>query len=181
MTFSVTLVSNRGALPRVYRENITMHRLFSLLIALVIMVGCKDDPAPKFNPDPNTVYFLIGERAVVRGESFIIGLTDPHHIETARATLQSGEEKIVFAEISKITNPRSQANLDLANGGKWSWYVSKVLEFTDVTAEIYDGWPSYVEENYNEFVENTKGNNGTGRIGFWNYTLKREVSHEELN
>jgi hypothetical protein len=157
-----------------------MKALFSFLCILMIAVGCNDDSAPKFTPDPNTVYFLVGERTAVRGESFIIGLTDPQDIQSARAILLSGEEKIVFAEISKITNSRSQGNFDLAKGGKWSWYVTDVLEFTDVTAEIYDGWPSYVEENYSDFVENTKGANGSGRIGFWNYGLKREVSHEEL-
>jgi hypothetical protein len=157
-----------------------MTRLLFILSVLVFSVSCEDEPSRAFKPDPNTVYFLVGEKVESRGESFIIGLTDPYDITTARAIIESGEQKIVFAEISKITNPVTQGNVDLLKGRKWSWHVINVMEFVDVTAEIYDGWPSYVEENFDEFVENTKGDNGHGRIGFWNYVIKREVSHDEL-
>jgi hypothetical protein len=159
-----------------------MSRILLCVLIICAFAGCSDDDEPvTFKPDPATVYFLVAETTPGRGDSFIIGLTDENEIEAARDIIETGQSKIVFAEISPITDRSRQGNFDLQNNKRrWSWYVSKFVEFTDVTAEIYDGYPTYVEEHYDEFVATTKGDNGKGRIGFWTYTVSREVSHDEL-
>jgi hypothetical protein len=151
------------------------------LFFLLVLFSCgSDEKSVLFKPDPDTVYFEVGENSLVHRDSYLLPLSDPADIEAARASIQNGESKIVIAEISRITNPATQLNFDFGHNRKWSWYVSDFLQFTDFSIEILDGWPEYVEENYDEFVNVTKGDNGKGRIGFWNYSIKREVSHDEL-
>jgi hypothetical protein len=53
--------------------------------------------------------------------------------------------------------------------------VTKFLGFVDVTAEIYDSWPTYVEEHLDEWLLQSDG-----IIGFWAYTVKRKVNTSEL-
>ena len=151
------------------------------LVLVVACVSCqRDEESAEFKPDPTAVYFLVGELSPVHGDSYLLALNDEEDIEAAREIISTGESKIILAEISRITDRRSQLNIDLNNGRRWSWYVSHFHEFADFTIEILDGWPGYVEDNYEEWVDVTKGDNGKGRIGFWNYTIKREVNPTEL-
>jgi hypothetical protein len=91
-----------------------------------------------------------------------------------------GESPIVVASISRNDNDHYSLNKDIPNNRKWSWHITEFHGFADNTIEILDGWPEYVEENYSDWVKTTKGDDGKGRIGFWSYTLVREVSYEEL-
>jgi hypothetical protein len=152
----------------------------ALAIALLISACSSEDDKVRFQPDPAAVYFEVGEISPGHGDSYVIALTDPFAIAAAREIIASGESKIVIAEIERITDHAHQFNADLNNNRKWSWYVSGFIEFSDFSIEILDGWPGYVEENFDDWVSVTKGDNGKGRIGFWNYTIKREVGHAEL-
>jgi hypothetical protein len=149
-----------------------------LIIALVL--GCREDATNKLTPDPSLVYFLVGEINANNNETFILPLTNPQDIQAARAYLENGEKKIVLAKISADNKKSYSLNKDLLNNRSWSWHISEFLSFADYSIEIYDGWPSYVEENYEEWVANTRGNGNDGIIGFWNYAIKREVSYDEL-
>jgi hypothetical protein len=150
------------------------------IVALLLCLSCADED--KKNPviDPSYVYFQVAEITPTHGDSYILPLKDPAAIAQARELIQSGQTQIVVAEISKDENENYSINKDLKNNRVWSWHVSGFLGFADNTIEIYDGWPEYVEENYDEWVEITKGENGKGRIGFWNYTVVREISAAEL-
>jgi hypothetical protein len=161
---------------------VVMRSPILLLLLLPLLIGAchSSDEEIVFEPDPTAVYFQVGEISPEHGDSYLLPLTNPSDIAAAREMIESGESKIVVAEISKVTDPAKQYNVDLNNNRKWSWYVSHFEGFSDFTIEILDGWPTYVEENYDEWVEITKGDNGKGRIGFWNYTIKREVPPAEL-
>lgn len=142
------------------------------------MAGCDDDKKPQ--PDPSLVYFLVTERSPDKGETFILPLKDPADIAEARDLIESDEDKIVLARITTNDSDNYSLNKDINNKRTWSWHISQFDGFADFSIEIYDGWPSYVEENYEEWVANTKGSGTHGIIGFWNYSISREVSVSEL-
>jgi hypothetical protein len=48
---------------------------------------------------------------------------------------------------------------------EWSWHVTEFVTFGQIAAEILDGWPTGVEE----------GKVGGPTIGFWHYTVVREL------
>jgi hypothetical protein len=146
----------------------------------LLLVSCKnDEPSPK--PNPNFVYFLVGETNQNNDDSYILPLLNTADIAQARALIADpSQRKIIVAEITRDNNVNYYVNKNLVGNKRWSWHVAEFLGFADNTIEIYDGWPTYVEENYNEWVRITKGENGNGRIGFWNYTIIREVNASEL-
>lgn len=155
-------------------------KLIFVLACLGICACGSDDDSPAI-PDPSLVYFLVTDVDDVHGESFILPLKDPAHIETARQLIGDHESKIVVAQISNNPNDHYSLNRDLLNDGRlWSWHITTFEGFADNTIEILDGWPSYVEDNYAAWVANTKGSGTHGRIGFWNYAVVREVSKSEL-
>ncbi|MDZ4860000.1 MAG: hypothetical protein SGI88_13560 [Candidatus Hydrogenedentes bacterium] len=148
-----------------------MRRFALLPLLLVALTGCA-------RLDPNAVYFLVSEQKTFHGDSFIVPLTDPDHIAHARALIDNPENAgspIVVAAIERCT-ACDGINRDLLNDGNyWSWCVTAVDGFADVSAEIYDGWPTYVEENLDAWFDTTQGN-----IAFWSYTVTRELTSREV-
>lgn len=143
---------------------------------IVVLAGCKDDE----RVETGIIYFLVEELTEEHGDSYVLQLSDPAHIAEARAIIAgTSDPKIVLAEIAE-ERAGTYNNKDLNTNSDWSWYCDEFLGFYDNTIEIYDGWPGYVEENYDEWVENTRGNGENGVIGFWNYTVTREVEPWEL-
>jgi hypothetical protein len=156
-----------------------MKNLVWPIFILALLTGCEEDDNPI--PDPSFVYFKIGEINPYHNDSFILALKDPEDIEQAREMIQDPQKrKIVVAEITKDKSIGYYLNKDLNQNRKWSWHVAEFLEFADNTIEILDGNPTYVEANYDEWVDITKGENGNGRIGFWNYSILSEIAKEEL-
>lgn len=156
-----------------------MRKIFLIALAILTFASCNDDD--NVTPDPAFVYFQIGEINEHHGDSYILALKDALAIEQAREMINNPDKRmIVVAEITKSKSVNYYINRDINTGKKWSWHVAEFLEFADNTIEILDGNPSYVEDNYNEWVSITKGENGNGRIGFWGYTVIREVDKEEL-
>lgn len=140
----------------------------------MFLTGCPGGPG-------GVRYFLVAEGLYApHGDSFILPLTDPDDIAHAKALIRNPNRAgapIVVAKIAAGSSNGDYINRDLrGSGAPWSWHVSEFLDFSDFTIEIYDGWPGYVEDNYDEYVANT---NGT--IGFWSYTVVREVSPCELD
>lgn len=146
---------------------------------VAVLCSCNNDDEKPL-ADPALVYFLVTETDVEHGDSYILPLKDEEDIAAARAIIANHETKIILAEISSNINENYSINKDLLNNRTWSWHVVSFNGFVDTSIEILDGWPTYVEDNYSEWVENTKGDGINGNIGFWNYTLKREVSADEL-
>ncbi len=155
-----------------------MKILLGAMVAL--LCSCSNDDDEKPVADPALVYFLVTETDVEHGDSYILPLEKSEDIAEARAIIANKEKKIILAEISNDTNENYSSNRDLLKNRTWSWHIVSFNGFVDTSIEILDGWPTYVEENYSEWVENTKGDGTNGNIGFWNYTLEREVSADEL-
>ena len=130
-------------------------------------------------PGDGTRYFLVAERDVVHGDSYVLPLSAPEDIAHAEALIDDPDTAgapIVLAKIVQGSSEGDYVNRNLSDAGEaWSWRVTEFLGFSDVTAEIYDGWPAYVEENYDDFVGTTQG-----QVGFWSYTIVREVARCEM-
>ena len=150
------------------------------LLAMLCFLFCTCTEKKEDKPDPEVVYFLVAETEALHGDSYMLPLTKPDDIAQARQLIINHESKIVTAEISTDPADPYPVNMDLTGHHTWSWHVSKFLGFADMSIEILDGWPSYVEEHYDEWVAVTKGPNGKGRIGFWSYTVVRELSEAEV-
>ena len=157
-----------------------MKHCFLVICGLLLFAGCRDESKDTPDPDPSLVYFMVAETNPVHGDAFILPLKDAGQIAEARQIIHDGGTPIIVAEITKNNNDHYSLNKDLKNNRKWSWHITEFLGFADNTIEILDGWPEYVEDNYSDWVKTTKGPNGKGRIGFWTYSLVREVSVDEL-
>jgi hypothetical protein len=87
--------------------------------------------------------------------------------------------KIVVAEISNAVS--THGNKDLKRDIHYSWKVTGFLGFADTTTEILDGWPQYVEDHYEEWVQVTKGDMEMEGSDSGGYSIVREVDPSELN
>lgn len=139
-----------------------------------VSMGCKKASAGE---EAGVRYFLVSEKRTNHGDSFILPLTDPVHIQAAERIISSGSFQIVSARINYGNGDGSYVNRDLLDPGKrsWSWHVVEFSGFYDLGAEIYDSWPTYIEENLDEWMQMNDG-----RIGFWSYTVTRKVAASEV-
>ena len=125
-----------------------------------------------------TAYFLVAEAVPLHNDSYILPLTDPDHIARAEAMLAGREpSQIVVARIARGSGDGDHLNRNLAAADRapWSWHVAAFVGFADITAEILDGWPGYVEEHLDEWLAATDAT-----IGFWSYRIRRRVDAAEL-
>ncbi|MCU0288464.1 MAG: hypothetical protein MUF15_18975 [Acidobacteria bacterium] len=146
-----------------------------ILLILIFQGGCKKSSGL----DGGTVYFLVSEMVPVHGDSYILPLTKPEDIAAAENIINgTAPAQIVVAEIDYGNGKGFYKNMDLLDPNKrvWSWHVKEFLNFADFTIEILDGWPTYVEENLDQWIQNTNG-----RIGFWSYTVTRKVDPSEMH
>jgi hypothetical protein len=121
------------------------------------------------------VFFLVGELpdAQIHYDSYILPLTDPTDIQHARDLISQGPGiggTIIFADIAKGSDGIN-GDYIAPDTGPWSWHVTKFNGFGDFGIELLDGWPTFVEQDVDGWIANTNG-----QIGFWNYTVVRELS-----
>ena len=122
-----------------------------------------------------TIYFLVGEKeSPVHNDSYVVGLSEYEDIRHARQIIINPEitpGQIVVARIER-SNPEGLNRNYVAEGlPVWSWRVDEFEGFAEMTAEIYDGWPTWVEEDPNWWVSGST-------IGFWHYTVVQELGTE---
>ncbi len=97
-------------------------------------------------------FFLVAEhpRNVIWGDSFVIGLTNVAHIAHARELIAKGPAEagapIVMATIAGGADGVNR-NLRSKDAATWSWHVTAVDGFADFSAELFDGWPTFVERD----------------------------------
>lgn len=144
-------------------------RLCLILALLLGLAGC---PVPR-----GPAYFVVSELDPVRNDSYLLVLNEPDDIRHARRLAQNPfntSPRIVVAKIAPGSgNP---VNEDfVGGGGPWSWHVTEFVEFADFTIEILDGWPGFVEQDVAGWIANTNG-----YIGFWSYTVTRELAEDEI-
>jgi hypothetical protein len=117
------------------------------------------------------IYFLVAEPNGIihddpgHGDSYVLPLTDPCDIAHARDLIINGKSAGQPIVVASIT-----CSPDCIN--PWSWHVTEFLGFADMTPEILDGWPGFVDYNCTAWCNNTQS-----RIGFWRYTVVSELGY----
>ena len=119
-----------------------------------------------------TVYFLVADPTPGFNDSYVLPLTDANDIAHARDLIAYGPgigQPIVMANIACGMN---NINRDYLADGKpnWAWHVTSFINFADISAEIYDGYPGGVHSDCQWWINNTGG-----KIGFWGYTVVAEL------
>jgi len=123
-----------------------------------------------------TIYFLVAEPLgwVVHNDSYVLPLSKEEDLNHARYLISrywlgysEGDQTIVVANVVAAKDDINRNFLD-PKFPKWSWQVSEFLVFSFSTPEILDGSPSQLEP-----FDGSSG--GQAAIGFWNYTIVREL------
>lgn len=99
----------------------------ALVVPLTLLVACDDD-SPTSPSNSTVVTFR------VQNETFRVRLTTREQVEAAKAARDGGSVRIPTGRIV--------AGQDVNVG--WSWHLEDV-GFAEVTMELCDGLPSYVE------------------------------------
>jgi hypothetical protein len=116
----------------------TLSPLVAVAVAAGAFAACGDDDdgGNGATPEPTA---MIATFRVADIETYRVRLTDPVDIETAR--------KLLAGELDPlIPNGRVVRGETDVNEG-WSWHIDPGdFEFAEVTVEVCDGLPSYVED-----------------------------------
>ena len=138
------------------------------------------------------VYFLVSEFPDQKehGDSFVLPLEEAGDIAHARDLVARGRAAGRTLVAADVVAGADQINRDILAPGKpaWSWHISKFDQFADLSIELTDGWPTFIEQDVQGWINNTGGgsvdedgdgkpdNDATvGRIAFWNYTVTAEL------
>jgi hypothetical protein len=118
----------------------------------------------------DTIYFLVGG-IYPTNDSYVLALSNSADIVHARKLVRHGPGiggALVVARIIR-SNPEGLNRNYVAEGlPVWSWRVDEFLGFSDMTPEIMDGSPTWVEEDPYMWPSGSV-------IGFWNYTVVAEM------
>ncbi len=120
-----------------------------------------------------TVWFEVGEISPVRAQSFLVPLSDPEQIAHARDLIARGPSagSTILSASIQAGGDGFNRNLKITGSPLWSWHVTGVAGFADMAIELCDGWPGFVEQNPQAFIDNTNG-----QICFWGYTVVSELA-----
>lgn len=114
-----------------------MIKKFFLIIASLLILSCSSE-----NPiqPPNDQFFIVQ----VGNERFTMQVTDATTIQLATENFQGKNQKFPSGRIA------------LGNGGfnsPWSWhFIPETVRMVDVSIEVCDGLPSYVNSHLNDFL-----------------------------
>jgi hypothetical protein len=139
------------------------------------------------------VYFLVSEipGQGEHGDSFVLPIENPDDIAHARDLVRFGTSAGRSLIDADIVAGADNINRDILAAGKpaWSWHVSNFSGFADLSIELTDGWPGFIESDVQGWIDNTGGgtvdNDGDGipdgpatigHIAFWNYTVTHELT-----
>lgn len=119
-----------------------MSRLFFPAgLALAIALGVIACGAPAASPTPSVAPTPAGVIVTFRvvGETYKILVTDPRQVEHVYDLLEGGDEGRIPNGIIVRGDPGVNA--------PWSWHIDPAsLDFADMTIELCDGIPSFVED-----------------------------------
>jgi hypothetical protein len=104
----------------------------------VVTPACTDD-GPSVAPPTTASPYPVATFEVAGQETYKIALMTPELVEHAKGLL-AGEE-IAAIPLGTVVRDSPGPN------APWSWHIDPAtLEFADVTIEVCDGLPSYVED-----------------------------------
>lgn len=130
------------------------------------------------------VLFVVAERPgmVEHGDSFVLPLSGAADIAHARDLIARGPEAAGAALVFAAVSPGADGiNRNVLAEGQplWNWHVSEFEGFGDGGIELVDGWPTFIEEDVEGWMANTRRDlddpDAPGHIGFWNYTVVAEL------
>lgn len=122
------------------------------------------------------VRFVVGEMPgrVVHRDAYVVELSRPADIAHARALIAQGPSIGTPLVVARIAPGGDGINRNYTAATTpapaWSWRVTEFVGFADFTIEILDGHPGGVEDDVAWWMRNTNG-----LVGFWNYTITREL------
>jgi hypothetical protein len=120
------------------------------------------------------IAFLVAERpgAVVHGDSYVLVLEAQADLDHARALIQDAVAAGAPIVTARIAAGADGLNRDHRAPGAppWSWHLTQFDGFADLTIELCDGWPAFVEADVAGWIANTEG-----QICFWQYTVVEEL------
>lgn len=134
-----------------------------VLFALSLLLGCGGDTV------------IVGDSAdfvvKVNNEQFVARMTDPASITRAREILQGkAENAILLGDVR-----RGSGGFNRGRSKIWNWHLTPdSVRFADVTIELCDGTPSYLEENLDEWLVQIK------QFCPWSAEIISEVGREPL-
>ncbi len=154
----------------------TQKRFF--ISALILIVATTSLIVARVFSQSPTAYFLVAQPMLYPiglGDSYILPLTDPDDIATARTLITSRRFKIVSAV---ITVGPDGINRDMLapDMPEWSWHVTEFGGFADVAPEYCDGNPTSTESEVQNWSEGEEG-----LICYWSYTIVAEVTESVPN
>ncbi len=124
--------------------------------------------------DNQAHYFEVGSRDGL-DDSFIIKIQDPAMIAKAQEQISNPQlEKIIFAKIQKGSAGFNR-NLKTRTKNLWNWSTTEVTSFSDLGSTTCNGVPQFVEDRIDSWQKDP------GRICFWGYRIKRELTAEEVS
>jgi len=120
-----------------------------LVFILSMLLGACSTPAAPTTPDSLEGGVLA--TFDVSGERFHAWVTNPQ-------TIQQLEELQQGTSLASIPNGRILRGAgEATHNVPWSWHLDpQDIEMAEVTTEVCDAAPSYVEENVDEFVDNVQ-------------------------
>lgn len=150
-------------------------RTLLVAIGLMAVVACGEatpTPSPTSSPTPSpTPDPLAGGILAtfdVSGEQFKVWVTNEDTIEQILA-LQRGESNATIPNGPILRGPGTADH-----NAPFGWHLHPELtEMAEITIEVCDGRPSYVEENISEFVDNV------GRYCPWSAELVNIEDHRQ--
>jgi len=133
----------------------------------------------KTTVDQNAKYFLLAPRHVSNIDSskedqFVVKITDSLMISKARDQIRDKSlEKIVFGKIA-LGHQGFNRNFSKKSKPLWNWSVTEVTNISDFGSTACNGFPQLLEDRSEFWV------NDPGKICFWNYRIKKELTREEV-
>lgn len=105
-------------------------------------------------------------------DAYVLPLQDPADIAYARAILADDPLATARIVVAQIAAGADGVNRNLRAPGQplWNWHVSAFTTFAEITIELCDGGPQFVENDVAGWMANTGG-----QICFWSYTVTREL------
>ena len=151
-----------------------MYPLLLLTVALLALGACAEAPTatPTASPSPSPTPNPLAGGAVatfdVQGERFKVWVTNDSTIEEMFAVL-NGTSNATIPNGPLLSGP-GQAD----HNSPHDWHLDpEETEMADLTIEVCDGLPSYVDEHTEEFI------NQVGRYCPWSAELVNVVDYRE--
>lgn len=118
-----------------------------LTAAPVGLAVAASNSAPKALAPASAVVFRFGMRGLP-SQDFIASTTDPFVIDSVRQELQLPEQNRRLHVNGLIAEASKKANL------RWSWqFVESKWKLAEVSIEVCDGRPSYVEDDLQGWIQ----------------------------